>query len=320
MSTARPTLTRMRHLLLGSALVCLVVALFSLPAGPVGIAGMVAELGPAHWAAAMAAAGLAFLLRFLRWHFLVRRAAGAVPLGSSGLIFSAGLAMALTPGKLGETLKAVELARRFDVPLARGMPVVAVELTTDLLAMSLVTAGLFGFVYPGARWIAGVGLVVAALLTAALTSPALAGGIARLLPAGQAAAKLAETPALVRRAVGWPGLALATLLAALAHGAKGLAAVIVVAGLGAGLAWHQAVFVYVAPTLAGALVMLPSSLGAAELGMAALIHDMATPVPTLAAAAAASLAIRLITLWLPLAIGGLALLVLRARPLAVPAA
>lgn len=319
MSAPQPLLNRMRHLLFGSAVVCLALALFSLPAGPLGIAGMVAEIGPMPWAAAIAAAGLAFALRFLRWHFLVRRAAGPVPAGSSALIFIAGLAMALTPGKLGETLKAVELARRFEVPLARGMPVVAVELTTDLLAMSVVTAGMFGFVYPGARWIAGAGLVVAALLIAALTSRTIAGAIARVLPAG-AAAKLAETPTLIRRAVGWPGLAAATLLAMLAHGAKGLAAVIIVAGFGAGLAWHEAVFVYVAPTLAGALVMLPSSLGAAELGMAALIHDMAVPALPLAAAAAASLAIRLITLWLPLAVGGVALLVLRARPLAVPAA
>lgn len=317
MSAARPSLTRMRHLLLGSAVVCLALALFSLPAGPLGIAAMVAAIGSAHWIAAVAAALLAFALRFLRWHFLVRRAAGPVPVGASALIFGAGLAMALTPGKLGETLKAVELARRFEVPLAHGMPVVAVELTTDMLAMSLVTAGLFGFVYPSARWIAAAGLVVAALLTAALISPAIAGGIARRIPA---AAKLAETPALIRRAVGWPGLALATLLAMLAHGAKGLAAVIIVAGFGAGLVWHEAVFVYVAPTLAGALVMLPSSLGAAELGMTALIHDMTVPPLPLAAAAAASLAIRLITLWLPLAIGGVALLLLRARPAAISAA
>ena len=104
------------------------------------------------------------------------------------------------------------------------------------------------------------------------------------------------------------------LVIGLVFGVLGLAVVIVVAGLGAALPWHQAVFTYVGPTMAGALAMLPASLGAAEFGLTALIHDLAQPVPPLAVAAAAALVIRLATLWLPLVIGGGALILLRLAP------
>ena len=60
--------------------------------------------------------------------------------------------------------------------------------------------------------------------------------------------------------------------------------------------------------------MLPASLGAAEFGLTALIQDLAEPRPPLAIAAAAALAVRLATLWLPLVIGGGALILLRLAP------
>jgi uncharacterized protein (TIRG00374 family) len=69
-------------------------------------------------------------------------------------------------------------------------------------------------------------------------------------------------------------------------------------------------FGYAAGTLAGALAMLPGGLGVAELGMSSLFR-VADPALSMATAAAATILVRLCTLWFGVALGGCALLVLR---------
>ena len=52
-------------------------------------------------------------------------------------IFLCGLVMSVTPGKLGEVLKAYLVRRHVGVPVTRTGPIVVAERVTDLLALVL---------------------------------------------------------------------------------------------------------------------------------------------------------------------------------------
>jgi uncharacterized protein (TIRG00374 family) len=79
---------------------------------------------------------------------------------------------------------------------------------------------------------------------------------------------------------------------------------------GVQIGWEGATFGYAAGTLAGALAMLPGGLGVAEVGMAGLFRA-ADPSLSLPTATAATILVRLSTLWFGVVLGALALFVLR---------
>ncbi|HEY6876959.1 MAG TPA: flippase-like domain-containing protein, partial [Polyangiales bacterium] len=79
---------------------------------------------------------------------------------------------------------------------------------------------------------------------------------------------------------------------------------------GAIMGWDGATFGYAAGTLAGALAMLPGGLGVAEVGMTSLFQA-ASPTLSAATAAAATILVRLSTLWFGVGLGAVALFVLR---------
>ena len=69
----------------------------------------------------LAALGLAivnYALRYLRWLYYLRFLKIPAPLGLSALVFLAGLAMSITPGKAGELIKSYLLRDRAGVPVA----------------------------------------------------------------------------------------------------------------------------------------------------------------------------------------------------------
>ena len=75
------------------------------------------------WWAFVAALGLAlanYVIRFVRWQMYLRYAAASrCPLGSSALVFGAGLSLSITPAKLGELVKSYLLRELHDVPAPR---------------------------------------------------------------------------------------------------------------------------------------------------------------------------------------------------------
>ena len=111
-----------------------------------------------------------------------------------------------------------------------------------------------------------------------------------------------------------PGpLVVTSLLSALAWLGECLGFWLVIRGLpGASAPLGLAVFIYAATTVIGALSFLPGGLGVTEGGMALLLVRSATHL-TRAGAAAATVLIRLCTLWFGVAVGFAALGVYRLR-------
>jgi uncharacterized membrane protein YbhN (UPF0104 family) len=237
---------------------------------------------------ALALTALNYLLRFWRWQRYLARLEIEVPTGRSLAIFVAGLSGTITPAKLGEVLKCALLKRSFGVPVRRSVPIVLAERVTDAsgVVVLAVAAG------AGAnRWpllVLALAGVVAIVLV--VRSPLLE----RFSPLGEApeaARALLETRLLL-------GM---TALSAVSWFFECLAAYVCVRGLRLDLSLVDTVVVFSLGSLAGALSFLPGGLGVAEGSMTGLIQVLGD-VPK-AAAVAATVLIRLATLWFAVALG-----------------
>lgn len=237
---------------------------------------------------ALALTALNYLLRFWRWQRYLARLSIAVPAGRSFAIFVAGLSGTITPAKLGEVLKCVLLKRGFDVPVRRSVPIVLAERVTD-----------------------ATGVVVLALAAGAgterwpLIALAVAGVVATVVvvrsPLLERFAGLGEAPGAARALLDTPLLLGMTALSAASWFCECLAAYVCVRGLRLDLSLADTVVVFSLGSLAGALSFLPGGLGVAETSMTGLIQVLSDA--SRAAAVAATVLIRLATLWFAVALG-----------------
>src|SRR5512136_800845 len=81
-----------------------------------------------------------YTLRFGKWHFYLRQiGVRNLPVSESARLFVGGFPLAVTPGKLGEVLKAVWIQQKTGIPTARGVAVVVAERISDGLAVLLLS-------------------------------------------------------------------------------------------------------------------------------------------------------------------------------------
>jgi len=237
---------------------------------------------------ALALTALNYLLRFWRWERYLARLAIETPRGRSFTIFVAGLTMTITPAKLGELLKSGLLKRGFDVPVRRSAPIVFAERVTD--ATGVVVLAVVG----------GAGTRNWPLLVTAVVTVA---GAVLLVhsPLLERWGRLGEAPGAARALLGTRLLVEMTLLSAVSWLFECLAAYVCVKGLHLDLSLADTIVVFTLGSLAGALSFLPGGLGVAEASMTALIRALGDT--TKGQAAAATVLIRLATLWFAVALG-----------------
>ena len=279
-----------------------------------------ARLGAFRWSLFGLALGLAmtnYAVRFVRWELYLRILGVRIPRFESLLLFLSAFLMAITPGKVGEVYKSVLLSERHGIPLARTGPIVIAERLTDLLALVLLASfGAVTFRMGVAAIVGGIAMVAAVL--AVVSSRAVSGlclriaaripGIRRVVP------KLEEALGSLQELVHPRQLVLPTVLGALAWFAECLAYFSVLRGFeGVQVGLEPATFIYSVSTIAGALAMMPGGLGVTELGMTGLVQLLGDGTVSPSAASAATILVRLATLWFAVGIGGLAYAALRAR-------
>src|SRR4051812_33609109 len=110
-----------------------------------------------------------YAIRFARWEFYLRVLGIRIRTGDSLAVFLAGFALTVTPGKLGEAVKAFLLRASHQIPLARTAPIVIAERVTDLVALLLLAlVGVFSFDVDRRFLIVGAALVAAGLLVVAI--------------------------------------------------------------------------------------------------------------------------------------------------------
>ena len=273
-----------------------------------------------------AACGLAFfnyVLRFFKWeYYLAVLGIRGVPKGESFLIFLSGFVLTVTPGKVGEVFKSVILFQLRKVPIQRTAPIVVAERVTDLIGVIvLITAGSFSFDHGWTWAVFGAAVVVALLVF--VSSPRLARAFLDFLPrlpgplgrtAGRVVPKVEEALDQLRelttpRRLVWP-----TLLSIAAWTSEGVALWVILGGFQSprpGLPFTA--FVYATATLAGALIPVPGGLGVTDgiiKGQLSALGGVPAGTDT-----AAMLLVRFATLWFAVAVGFVALAILRAtRP------
>ncbi|MET0340851.1 MAG: lysylphosphatidylglycerol synthase transmembrane domain-containing protein [Polyangiales bacterium] len=255
-----------------------------------------------------------YVLRFMRWQYLLGRLDVQVPVGTSALVFLAGFVMSVTPGKMGEVFKSLLLFEYRGVSVARTASIVVAERLLDLVAL-VVLVSLGSTAFPHGRTVAVVGALVVLAIVLGCTVRALGervlGVLARIRFTARAVPKLREAydalHGLTRPAPFFVGGFYALVGWALECAATWF----LLSGFpGVDIGWEGATFGYAVGTLAGALAMLPGGLGVAEVGMAGSFRA-AAPALTAATAGAATILVRLSTLWFGVVLGALALFVLR---------
>jgi uncharacterized protein (TIRG00374 family) len=267
------------------------------------------------WPAIVVAAGLSLInyaLRVVRWRMYLQRLGHSLPWRFVSLTFMAGFAFTLSPGKLGEMVRARYYQPR-GIPLAAVTGAFFVERLLDLVVMILLAVAVLAELqaYRSFLWVA-VALVGGLLASVAL------------VPWGVVAARLSQHPhgrlvnalqSVVRMFVSArlflsPGmllLGLAIGMAAWSCEAFGLKVVADVISP-APLSVAGAMGIYAIAIIVGALSFLPGGLGSTEAVMAALLvaHGFQTSQAILL-----TLICRLLTLWLAVVIGWLCVWILR---------
>lgn len=266
--------------------------------GAVGMPGMVLVLG-----LSLANYGL----RFLRWQAYLGALGHAVPWWPSLRIYVAGFALTTTPAKAGEALRSVLLIP-WGVPVPASLTAMVSERLSDILAVVLIA--LLGLAaYPDARpLIAGSAAVTLAALVALSSHGLLSGIHSSVRGSGRVSRLLRHLTRILMQARTCHSprlLALATGLGLAAWLAEAWAFHLVLAWMGADVEPTLAMAFYAISMLAGALSFMPGGLGGAEAAMIAMLHWAGVGT---AESIAATVLIRLATLWFAVGLGALSLL------------
>jgi len=320
---ARPPWSRLgKGLAVGLLLALVVYALLLFWGDASGIVDALRGLDPL---VPLAACGLSFLnycVRFPRWQRYLRLVDVTLPRGTSFSIYLSGLALTVSPGKLGEAIKSWLVRAVNGAPLARTAPIVLAERFTDLTGFLVLIA--LGSASGDYAWVTALAAGLAALLLALVSSrraeSAALSAVARLPIVGPLAPRLAIAAASSRALLAPRELVYATLLATLGWGLECVGAWWIVEALAPGAATLlEVTYAFALAAVAGALaVILPGGLGVTDGLLGALLQR-----PLIAAgfavevartqAISATLVIRACTLWFAMALGLVALALFRRR-------
>jgi uncharacterized protein (TIRG00374 family) len=267
-----------------------------------------ASLATFAWSSVPAVLGftaLNYVLRWLKWDIYLRHigAGTGVSRFDSGLLFCAGMVMAVTPGKVGEVLKSFLLRRINGTPVSTSAPIVVAERMTDGIAMLLLMAvGLT--LYPPAAPLFYLLLGATVVGIAIIQSESLVQRLLGLISHTRIAEPLRNAYQSSKSLLGWRMLMVSTVLSIVSWFFECIAFVYVLQGLGivpTVLVLQQATFIFAASTLFGLVSLIPGGLGVSEASSTGLLVWM---IPmTQAAATAATVVIRFGTLWFGVGLG-----------------
>jgi len=260
----------------------------------------------------------AYLLRYLRWHYYLQVFRKHVGIGQALLIYFAGFALTMTPGKVGELFRAAYL-KPYRVSYRRGSALFVVERLQDVLAMLALSALALGLLHDSETqyyWIIALMLVALALVL----------HVRLLLWLRR---RLARRPSRV-------ATLLRHLLDVLLHSARLLRLQPFTLGLmlgllawfldAAGFYWISSYYlasadlgvmvgVYTLTVLLGVFSFMPGGVGATEVLMYGFLHLLQVPNDQ---ALVIILLSRLTTLWFAVVLGAGAMTVLGRRPAVAP--
>ncbi|MGA7751030.1 MAG: lysylphosphatidylglycerol synthase transmembrane domain-containing protein [Gallionella sp.] len=281
---------------------------FSLWGGWHEVVSAIARVGFIGTAIALALSLVNYSLRFVRWQKFLALLGHRIHTPESLRIYIAGFGLTILPGKVGEAIRSVFL-KHHGVTYPESLAAFFSEQFSNFISMLLLVAiGLW--VYPQAQPMV---LILAALIVTGLVIlqqtrwlHALEAFAKNILPErlGKLVGHGIEIVLHSGRCFSLTMLLYGITLGLVAWGAEGMAFYYIMHVLGSDLSLQTALFIYAFSMLVGALSFLPGGLGGTEATMVALLILSHVAHPQ---AVAATVLIRLATLWFAVALGVFAL-------------
>jgi uncharacterized protein (TIRG00374 family) len=281
---------------------------FSLWGGWHEVVAAIIRVGFIGTAIALALSLVNYGLRFVRWQKFLALLGHRVHTPESLRIYIAGFGMTILPGKVGEAIRSVFL-KHHGMTYPESLAAFFSEQFSNLISMLLLVS--FGlWMYPPVKPLA---VILAALIVIGLVVLQQTGWLKAFesfaqnkFPTrlGKLVVHVVEIVLHSGRCFSLPMLLYGIALGVVAWGSEGVAFYYIMHVLGSDLSLQTAVFIYAFSILVGALSFLPGGLGGTEASMVALLmlNNVAQPQ-----AVAATVLIRLATLWFAVALGVIAL-------------
>ncbi len=264
---------------------------------------------------------LNYIIRYVKWQYFLQRILVHLPHKDSFSVFLAGFTLTTTPGKIGEAIKGYFIRDINGTPIAKTVPVVVSERVTDLLALVLLAMIGFGIgvntgdqlltvlLLGGAVFIAAIILSQGTFYQKILKRFTSIGPLKRFQNSiddveNTMKQTLSPKPLVLSTIVSIPGwfmecLELWLLLSLLS---ESVLPSLEPASL---ILLLQATFVHSTASIIGAVSFLPGGVGTYEITSVALITFL-LGLPA-AQASAATILIRVVTLWFSVIVGFIAL-------------
>ncbi len=305
---------RFRALLLVVLLSAIGYLGFSLWGGWRDVVAALVHVGFVGTAIALALSLVNYGLRFVRWQKFLALLGHRVPHQESLRIYIAGFGLTILPGKAGEAIRSVFL-KHHGVTYPESLAAFFSEHFSNLISM-LILVALGLWVYPQAQIVvailAGVILVVLVVIQQTRWLKILEMFAQKRLPdrLGTLVGHSIEIVLHSGRCFKLPMLMTGIALGLVAWGAEGLAFYYIMHTLGSDMSLQVALFIYAFSMLVGAISFLPGGLGGTEATMVTLLilNNVAQPQ-----AVAATVIIRLATLWFAVALGICSLLIIEQK-------
>jgi len=251
---------------------------------------------------------LNYFLRFLKWHYYLAQIEIKLSKKESFAVFMSGLTMSVTPGKVGELIKSYLVKELKSTPISYSAPIVVTERFTDFIAVIILSVyGVGLFRYGNDALIISTLFVLSFLFVISYYPLFLK--VIRLLHnlpfVSKVSYKIEISYQCTHRLMAPKPLILTTVISVAAWFCECYAFCLVFKGLNISHSLPHCTFVYAFSTLIGALSMLPGGLGATEGSMTGLLIMLKIPKHS---AVAATLIIRVCTLWFAVFVGFLALI------------
>lgn len=249
-----------------------------------------------------------YLVRFVRWQKFLARLGHTVYWKESLRIYISGFGLTILPGKAGEAIRSVFL-KHHGINYTQSLAAFFSEQLSNLISMLLLACiGLWS--YPRAQpYLLLIGLMIAGILLILQLEKLLKASqhfVRKNLPhkiAGIISSSI-EIVLHSRRCFSMGMLIYGISLGLVSWGAEGMAFYYIMHVLGSDLSVQTALFIYAFSMLVGAISFLPGGLGGTEATMVALLLLNNIDQPH---AVAATVLIRLATLWFAVALGIIAL-------------
>ena len=258
----------------------------------------------------MAANLTGFLLRYVRWYWLLARTGHATPFWEGLLAYFAGFALTATPGKVGELIR-IRYFAHLGVPPERVIACFIFERVFDLLVLLSFATVLVGQITGLSAAAMFVALIIGAVAIA-IRFPGLRELAAELLSkigltrVARLFGRLMEGVALTASLLTPANCLIAAALGCAAWGTQALANSHAFQQLGISASSPALFAVGPASLLIGAASMIPGGFGTTETSLALMLMALGAPLEIAVLGAIAS---RVASVWLAVALGGIALVV-----------